>query len=389
MTHRLLLLTATCVSLVFAGGCRHAEPTAPPPPKVAVAKPIVRDIVEWDEYTGRTQALEAVEVRPRVTGYVQSIQFADGANVKEGDPLFVIDPRPYEAALAQAKAQVEVTKARLALAKNENARAVSLVKQKVISTEDAERRQSAQEEAAGSLAAAEAAVQAAELDVEFTRVVAPVAGRASRHLVDEGNLVTANQTLLTTIVSLDPIHVYFDADERAYLKYVRLAASGERASSRDVNNPVEVGVADETGFPHKGWMDFVDNQFDPDSGTMIGRALVPNQDQLLSPGQFVRVRIPGSGRHSAILVPDEAIGTDLNQKLVWVVDAENKAQYRAVHIGGLHDGLRIVQDGVGPDERIVVAGIQKMHPGVVVAPEERSIDAPAAPLPTLPVPAKP
>jgi RND family efflux transporter MFP subunit len=384
MTHRLLVLAAACVTLAFAGGCRHAEPTAPPPPKVAVAKPIVRDIVEWDEYTGRTQALEAVEVRPRVTGYVQSIQFADGANVKEGDPLFVIDPRPYDAALAQAKAQVEVTKARLALARNENARTESLVKQKVISTEEAERRSFARDEASGSLAAAEAAVQAAALDVEFTRVVAPTAGRASRHLVDEGNLVTANQTLLTTIVSLDPIHVYFDADERAYLKYVRLAASGERASSRDVNNPVEVAVADEAGFPHKGWMDFVDNQFDPDSGTMIGRAIVPNQDLLLSPGLFVRVRIPGSGRHSAILVPDEAIGTDLNQKLVWVIDAENKAQYRAVTIGALHDGLRIVREGVGPEERIVVAGIQKMHPGLVVAPEERTIDAPAAPMPTLP-----
>jgi RND family efflux transporter MFP subunit len=384
MTHRLLVLVAACVTLAFAGGCRRAEPTAPPPPKVAVAKPIVRDIVEWDEYTGRTQALEAVEVRPRVTGYVQSIQFADGANVKEGDPLFVIDPRPYEAALAQANAQVAVTKARLALAQNENARTESLVKQKVISTEEAERRASTRDEAIGSLAAAEAAVQAAALDVEFTRVVAPVAGRASRHLVDEGNLVTANQTLLTTIVSLDPIHVYFDADERAYLKYARLAASGERRSSRDVNNPVEVAAADETGFPHKGWMDFVDNQFDPDSGTMIGRAIVPNPDLLLSPGLFVRLRIPGSGRHSAILVPDEAIGTDLNQKLVWVIDAENKAQYRAVHIGALHDGLRIVRDGVGPEERIVVAGIQKMQPGLVVAPEERSIDAPAAPIPTLP-----
>ena len=384
MIHRFLVLAAACVTLTFAGGCRHAEPTAPPPPKVAVAKPIVRDIVEWDEYTGRTQALEAVEVRPRVTGYVQAIQFADGASVKEGDPLFVIDPRPYEAALAQAKAQVEVTKARLGLAKNENARTESLVKQKVISTEEAERRSFARDEASGSLAAAEAAVQAAALDVEFTQVVAPTAGRASRHLVDEGNLVTANQTLLTTIVSLDPIHVYFDADERAYLKYVRLAASGERASSRDVNNPVEVAVADEVGFPHKGWMDFVDNQFDPDSGTMIGRALVPNGDLLLSPGLFVRVRIPGSGRHSAILVPDEAIGTDLNQKLVWVIDAENKAQYRAVKIGALHDGLRIMQEGVAPDERIVVAGIQKMHPGLVVAPEERAIDAPATPIPTLP-----
>jgi len=384
MTHRLLLILAGCVALALAGGCHRAEPPAPPPPKVVVAKPIIRDIVEWDEYTGRTQALEAVEVRPRVTGYVQSIQFADGANVKEGDPLFVVDPRPYEAALAQAKAQVVVTKARLALAQNENARTESLVKQKVISTEEAERRASTRDEAIGSLAAAEAAVQAAALDVDFTRVVAPVAGRASRHLVDEGNLVTANQTLLTTIVSLDPIHVYFDADERTYLKYVRLAAAGERASSRDVNNPVEVGVADEAGFPHKGWMDFVDNQFDSDSGTMIGRAILPNSDLLLSPGLFVRIRIPGSGRHSAILVPDEAIGTDLNQKLVWVIDAENKAQYRAVQIGALHDGLRIVREGVGPDERIVVAGIQKMHPGVVVAPEERAIDAPAAPIPTLP-----
>jgi RND family efflux transporter MFP subunit len=318
-------------------------------------------------------------VRPRVTGYVQSIQFADGANVKEGDPLFVIDPRPYEAALAQANAQVAVTKARLALAQNENARTESLVKQKVISTEEAERRASTRDEAIGSLAAAEAAVQAAALDVEFTRVVAPVAGRASRHLVDEGNLVTANQTLLTTIVSLDPIHVYFDADERAYLKYARLAASGERRSSRDVNNPVEVAAADETGFPHKGWMDFVDNALDPGTGTMIGRALIPNPDLLLSPGLFVRIRLPGSARHPATLLPDEAIGTDLDQKFVWVVGAENEAQYRPVKLGPLHEGLRIVREGVGPDDRVVVAGVQRVKAGAVLAPEERPLAPPPAP----------
>jgi membrane fusion protein, multidrug efflux system len=367
-------LGAACGGSQDAGG--------PPPPKVTVARPLVREIVEWDEYTGRLQALDSVEVRPRVSGYVDSIHFADGATVKEGDLLFVIDPRPYEATLKQARAEVDVGQARLELARTESARGARLLGARAISAEDAERRAATLHEAAASLAAAQAAAEAAALDVEFTKVLAPIAGRVSRHLVDEGNLVTGgatNATLLTTIVSLDPIHCYFDADERQYLKYARLSQRGERVSSRDTNNPVEVGLADETGFPHKGWMDFVDNALDPGTGTMIGRALIPNPDLLLSPGLFVRIRLPGSARHPATLLPDEAIGTDLDQKFVWVVGAENEAQYRPVKLGPLHEGLRIVREGVGPDDRVVVAGVQRVKAGAVLAPEERPLAPPPAP----------
>jgi RND family efflux transporter MFP subunit len=362
-------------------GCRRSHDAGPPPPKVTVARPLVREIVEWDEYTGRLQALDSVEIRPRVNGYVDSIHFADGAIVKEGDLLFVIDPRPYEAVLKQAQAQVEVAQARLEVARTETARGERLFGSRAMSAEEAERRVSTLHAAGASVAAAQATVDAAALDVQFTRVIAPIAGRASRHLVDEGNLVTGgatNATLLTTIVSLDPIHCYFDVDERQALKYTRLAKTGERASSRDVNNPVEVALADETGFPHKGWMDFVDNQLDVGTGTIIARALLPNPDLLLSAGMFVRLRLPGSAQHQATLLPDEAIATDLNQKFVWVIDAENKAQYRRVTLGPLHEGLRIIREGVGPDDRVVIAGVQRVKLGIVVAPEDRAIEPPPA-----------
>jgi len=366
------------VLLAVACG-RSREAAAPPPPKVTVARPIVREIVEWDEYTGRLRALESVEIRPRVSGYLQSINFADGAMVKEGDLLFVIDPRPYEGVLREAQADVGVAESRLAQARSDSARAERLLAPRAISAEEAERRGSALHQAEASLASAEAAVDVAALNVEFTRVVSPIAGRAGRHLVDEGNLVTSgpqDATLLTTVVSLDPINVYFDADERAYLKYVRLAQSGERRSSREYNNPVEVALADETGFPHKGWMDFVDNQLDLGTGTIIGRAVLPNTDLLLSPGLFVRLRLPGSGNHQVVLLPDDAIATDLDQKFVWVVDAQNRAQYRRVTLGPPHDGLRIIREGVGPDDRVVVAGLQRVRLGLELAPEERALETP-------------
>jgi RND family efflux transporter MFP subunit len=375
-----MLTMCGVVALAWFGvGCGRSEDAGPPAPKVSVARPIVREIVEWDEYTGRLQALDEVEVRPRVSGYVDSIHFADGAIVREGDLLFVIDPRPYEATLKQAQAQVEVEQARVEVARSETARGERLLGSRAISAEEAERRVTTLHAAAAALTAAQAARDAAALNVEFTRVVAPLAGRVSRHLVDEGNLVTGgatNATLLTTIVSLDPIHCYFDVDERQGLKYTRLAQRGERASSRDVNNPVEIGLADETGFPHKGWMDFVDNQLDPGTGTIIGRAVIPNTDLLLSPGMFVRLRLPGSARHQATLLPDEAVATDLDQKFVWVIDGENKAQYRPVKLGPLHEGLRIVREGVGPDDKVVIAGVQRVKLGIVVAPEDRPIEAP-------------
>jgi RND family efflux transporter MFP subunit len=294
--------------------------------------------------------------------------------VKKGDLLFVIDPRPNEAALARARAEVDLAVARLDLARKDLTRVELLLRSRAVSKEEADTRAAAVRQAEASVAAARAALQGAELDVEFTHVVAPVSGRTSRHLVDEGNLVTGGSTgstLLTTIVSLDPIHVYFEADEQAYLKYARLSQSGARVSSRDQPNPVLVGLADEKGFPHEGWMDFVDNQLDPSTGTMVGRAVLPNPDLLLSPGLFVRLRLQGSDTYRALLIPDESVGTDQAQRFVWVVDDESRARYRRVEIGPMHDGLRIVRKGLESGDMVVVAGMQRVRPDIEVKAQER------------------
>ncbi len=250
-----------------------------------------------------------------------------------------------------------------------------------MSKEEAETRDALLRQAQAGVEAAQAAVDAARLDVEYTRITAPVSGRASRKLVTEGNLInggTGTQgTLLTTIVSLDPLHVYFEANERDYLKYVRLAKSGARPSSRDFKNPVYVATADEQGFPHEGYMDFVDNQIDRDTGTIQGRAIVPNPDGLLAPGLFVRLRLIGSGRYKALLIPDDAVQSDQANKFVWLVDDQNRARYRQVKIGTLHDGLRVVTEGLTPADRVIIHGIQRARPDITVEPEEQTIPPPA------------
>jgi len=389
-TVRAFRIGSSCVSLVavLISGCRtETDPASqPPPPKVSVAHPIQRDVVEWDEYTGRLQAVESVEVRAQVSGYLHSIEFEDGATVQKGDLLFVIDPRPYEASLNRARAELELAQARAELARRDLARAQQLLKQRTISEEEGEARSAAAQQAVAAVAAAAAAMEAAALNVEFTRVVAPISGRVGRHLVDKGNLVIggpANATILTTIVALDPIHCYFEADERSYLKYARLAESGVRPSSREARNPVQVGLADEDGFPHHGWMDFVDNQFDASSGTMTGRAVLDNPARLLTPGMFVRLRLVGSGTYPALLVPDEAVGIDQAEKFVWVIDDSDKAQYRRIQTGPLFEGLRIVRNGLAATDRIVVAGIQRVQPGQPVLPEVVPIPTSSvAPAPT-------
>jgi RND family efflux transporter MFP subunit len=336
-----------------------------------VATLVEREVVEWDEYTARLEAVELVEVRARVSGYLDAVRFQEGAMVAAGDLLFVIDPRPYQAALRRAKAELGLAEARAELARKNGERAAKLIQREVIAQEEADARVAAAREAEAAVRSAAAAVEAARLEVEFTQVSAPIGGRISRTHVTEGNLVNGGSgteaTLLTTIVSLDPIHAYFEADERSYLKYVRLAKNGERPSSREARNPVRVGLADEDGFPHEGAMDFVDNRLDPATGTITGRAVLPNPDLLLSPGLFVRLRLPGSGRYRALLVPDEAIGTDQAEQFVWVVDTPGRAQYRRVRTGPIHDGLRIVREGLQPADRVVVAGVQRVRAGSEVA----------------------
>ncbi len=367
--------------VLHGAACGNAPaPQAPAPAKVSVARPVERDVVEWDEYTARLEAVDSVEVRARVSGYLEAVRFADGATVKEGDVLFIIDPRPYQAVLERADAEVALAKARLDLADTRDDRAGKLVTHNAISQEEADMRAAESRQAEAAVRAAAAALEAARLDVEFTEVRAPVSGRVSRKLVTEGNLVNGGTqgTLLTTIVSLDPIYVYFEADERSYLKYVRLAREGLCASSRDIQTPVEVGFADEEGFPHRGNMDFVDNRLDPNTGTMIGRAVLPNPDLSLTPGLFARLRLPGSGEYRALLIPDAAIGSDQAQKFVYVVEADETAQYRTVTLGPLIDGLRVVRSGLSANDRVVVGGMQRLRPDTMVVAEEQPIDTSSA-----------
>ncbi len=363
------------VLVIWSCGARPAP--APPPPKVKVVQPVAREITEWDEYTARLDAVDSVEVRPRVSGYLQSIHFQDGAIVKKGDLLFSIDPRPYDASLRRAEADVELAKSRLALARKNYTRAADLLASHAISQEESDIRESNLRQAEASVEESQAAVESAKLDVEFTHVSAPVSGRVGRKLVTEGNLINGGVgtqgTLLTTIVSLDPIYAYFEADEGAVLKYGRLARLGQRPSSREHKNPVHVALADEEGFPHDGVMDFVDNQVDRGTGTIVARALLPNPDLSLIPGLFARLRLPGSGQYRAILLPDEAIGSDQSQKFVFVVDGESKASYRMVKIGPLVDGLRVVREGLTPEDWVVVAGLQRVRPGGTVDAQRETI----------------
>src|SRR5438093_2902803 len=373
---------APLAAALVLSACGPRPAPAPPPPKVKVVQAVAREITEWDEYTARLDAIDSVEVRPRVSRYLQSIHFQDGAIVHKGDLLFLIDPRPYEAALRRAEADVDLAESRLALARKNFARAADLLASHAISQEESDIRASNLRQAEASVEEAQAAVDAGRLDVEFTRVSAPVAGRVGRKLVTEGNLINGGVgtqgTLLTTIVSLDPIYAYFEADEGSLLKYDRLARLGQRRSSRDFKNPVHVALANEGGFPHDGVMDFVDNQVDRGTGTIVGRALLPNSDLSLLPGLFARLRLPGSGQYQAILVPDEAIGSDQSQKFVFLVDGESKAQYRTVKIGPLVDGLRVVREGVGPEDRVIVAGLQRVRPGLKVDAQQEAIPPPPA-----------
>lgn len=374
---RHLVAAGLGAAALLACGCGPSpQSTPPPPPKVGVVAPVQRDVVEWDEYTARLEAVDAVEVRARVSGYLEAVRFTDGATVRKGDVLFVIDPRPYTAALRRAEAELALAKARGDLADKRRERAVKLVAEHAISQEEADTRAAEARQAEASVDAAAATLETARLDVEFTAVRAPVSGRVGRKLVTEGNLVNGGSvqgTLLTTIVSLDPIYVYFEADERSHLKYVRLAQQGKRPSSREVHNPVQIGFADEEGFPHRGVMDFVDNRLDRDTGTITARALLPNPDLALTPGLFARLRVIGSGEYRALLIPDEAVGSDQSQKFVYVVAPDNTAEYRTVEIGPLIDGLRVVRSGLTADDRIVVSGTQRVRPGALVDPEERPL----------------
>jgi RND family efflux transporter MFP subunit len=343
---------------------------------VTVSQPVVRDVVEWEEYTGRLEAVEAVAVRARVSGYLQSVHFTDGATIKKGALLFVIDPRPYQAELNRAQAELEQARARFERTQKDFARAQQLVKSRAVSQEEVDTRAADQRQAQEAVQAARAAVEMVRLNVEFTQVKAPISGRISRQLVTEGNLISggmSESTLLTTIVSLDPMYGYFDVDERSYLKYSRLLRDGKRPSARDTKTPVYLALADETGFPHQGQLDFIDNRLDPNTGTMTGRAVFPNPDLTLIPGLFARIRLPGSRTNQALLVPDEALGSDQARRFAFVVNDRNTVEYRKVDVGPISDGLRVIRDGLTPDDWVIVNGMQRVKTGARVDPQQQTI----------------
>jgi membrane fusion protein, multidrug efflux system len=370
----LLIILAGLILLLTSCNRQHA-PTSPSPPKVTVSQPVVRELIEWDEYTGRLEPVETVEVRARVNGYLDSTHFKEGAIVKKGDLLFVIDPRPYQADLDNAEAALKLARARLELAQNNQARAKKLLSARAISQEEADTRASDERVARATVEQSEASVQTAKLNVEFTRVIAPISGRISRKLITEGNLINGGTggTLLTNIVSLDPIYCYAEADEQSFLKYTRLAREGKRPSSREVRNPAYLSLADETGFPHKGYIDFVDNRLDSNTGTITGRGVFTNPDLTLTPGLFARVRIPGSGKYKAILLPDEAIVSNQSQKYLFVVNDKNTVEQRSVKLGPIVGGLRIIREGIKPQDWVIVNGVQRARPGAIVDPQKKNI----------------
>lgn len=392
--HRLLI----GVAALTLAACKGQQPAPPPaPPRVSVATPIARDVTDWDDYVGQFEAVQDAAVMPRVSGTITQILFQNGQDVEEGQPLFIIDPRPFRAAYEQAIAATAGAQAALANAQTELARADELAKGNAISRKDYDSRIAALRTGTADVAARKAAEASARLDLEFTTVRAAIAGRISDRRVSTGDVVTAGSTLLTRIVTLDPIWFTFEGAESFYLKYVRQDRTGERRSSRYAPNPVDIQLADETDYPHRGHMVFVDNAIDPRSGTIRAHAELPNKDKFLTPGMFGRVRLLGSGTYHAMLIPDESIVADQARKLAYVVDEKGKVAARAVEVGPLVSGLRVVRSGLQATDRVVLDGLAQLQPGATVnatvvtlkpraadtSPASQPLSAPAPSLGTL------
>ena len=371
-----LACIVVAVAVSSAGCSSHsANAGAPPPPEVGVASVLTQSVQAWDEFNGRVGAVETVSLRPRVSGYIDRVAYKEGGEVKQGDLLFVIDPRPYRDALASAQAQLERARAAASLAQSQNQRAQTLIAAKAISHEEFDSRRADLAQTAADVRAAQAAVATAQLNLGFTEVRAPVDGRAGRALLTVGNLAQADQSVLTTLVSQDPMYVYFDCDEHSYLRYQALARKGERSGGE---HPVHVGLADEAGFPHAGTLDFLDNQVDAATGTIRARAVLRNPDRALTPGLYARVQLQGSGEFKAMLIDDKAVLTDQDRKYVYVLGAEHKALRKDVVLGRLIDGLRVVQSGLDTNDQVIVSGTQKIFfPGMPVQPDAVAMGAPA------------
>jgi len=367
MTHLSDVFSAALIgTALLAVGCGKAPPAfAPPPPTVTVADVEERKVADWEEFIGRLEAVDSVEVRARVSGYVERSAFKEGKEVRKGDLLFQIDPRPYQAELARAEAELAQARSAAALAVRTVERSRPLIAADAMSREEFDNRTAAGERGAAAVRAAQAAVASARLNLEWTRVRSPISGRVGRAEITAGNLVQAGGQRLTTVVSLDPIYLSFDADERSYLKYIarRAAGSGERRV------PVEMGMANEDGsYPHRGFLDFIDNRLDPRTGTARARAVFSNRNEIFAPGLFARVRLfGGSDDRPVTVVADRAVGTDQDKKFVLVLKPDSTVEYRPIQLGRLVDGYRVVTTGLKAGERIVVNGLQRVRPGMKVS----------------------
>jgi RND family efflux transporter MFP subunit len=364
----MLLLNACSKGNAEGGGAPGGAPPAPP---VSVATVIQKEVSDGDEFSGRFEATDFVEVRPRVAGYLTKVHFQAGSLVKKGDLLFTIDPRPYEADAAKADADLKRAETSRELARAEVSRAEKLLAATAISQQEFDQRTATLKDQESAGKAARAALTSAKLNTEYAAIRAPISGRISRAEVTVGNLVTPGTTMLTTIASQDPIHVYFDIDEQQLLKYESLRKTGADAGSG--KNLISLGLNNENNYPHQGRVDFIDNRLDARTGTIRGRAVFDNKDRLFTPGVFAKLKLASSGTYNAVLITDRAIGTDQSKKFVLVVDKENKANYRAIKLGPLVDGLRVVKEGLQPGESIIVNGLQRVRPGIQVQPEKTAM----------------
>jgi RND family efflux transporter MFP subunit len=359
---------ASLAALTLAACSASDEAQAPPPPSVTVAEPLVRQVRDWDDYVGRFEAVQSVEVRPRVTGYLQRVHFTDGQYVRAGQPLFTIDPRTANAALAQARAQQARAEALLANARTELARSETLAASQAASEEEVEQRRAAVRAGIAEVNAARAQVEAQQLQVGFATVRAPISGRVSERLVDAGNSVKADETVLTRIVSVDPIHFSFEGSEALLLKYQLQDSAGS-------GSPVRVRLQDESSYLHPGRIDFIDPAIDPGSGTIRGRAVLPNPGGFLKPGMVGKMQLAGSQPYSALLVPDAAVVTDASRRLIYVVDAEGTVVAKAVELGPVIGDLRVIRRGLTLRDRVIIGGVQRARPGQKVQPQKGSIKA--------------
>ncbi|MCC7421015.1 MAG: efflux RND transporter periplasmic adaptor subunit [Planctomycetaceae bacterium] len=366
-----VVVVAGCGVLAGCGGHAPAQsgPPVPEAPEVHVSVPVMAEVTDYQDFPGRLAAVNSVEVRARVTGYLNKIHFEEGSEVEQGDLLFEIDPRPYEAELARAKGSVVQAEGRLKRLESEFKRAKDLAERKAISQEEIDRITGDRTEALGAVAVSEAAVEMAELNLSFTKVTAPLSGRIGNRTLDPGNLVKADETSVTVIVSTNPIYVNFDLDERTMLRLKRLIAEKKISWSTKGGIPVLIGLADEEGYPHAGTINFADNRVDADSGTWRLRGRFDNSDGLLTPGLFVRVRLPIGGPVKSLLITEEALSTDQGQKFVYVVKPDKMVEYRRIKVGRIHDGLRVVLDGLTTGEQIIHSGLQRARPGNPVAPK--------------------